>query len=51
MRIACFVLWHIDPKHIRRLTDKIANSIGDEAFVHVDGKCGVEPFEQALKAN
>lgn len=51
MRIAYLILCHLDPKHIKRLTDKITNSTGDEAFVHVDGKCDVKPFEQELKAN
>lgn len=51
MRIAYLILCHMDPMHIKRLTDKITNSTGDEAFVHVDGKCNVKPFEQALKAN
>lgn len=51
MRIAYLILCHTDPKHIKRLTDKITNGTGDEAFVHVDGKCDVKPFEQELKAN
>lgn len=51
MRIAYLILCHMDPMHIKRLTDKITNSTGAEAFVHVDGKCNVNPFEQALKAN
>ena len=51
MRIAYLILCHMDPMHIKRLTDKITTSTGDEAFVHVDGKCNVNPFEQALKSN
>lgn len=51
MRIAYLILCHMDPKHIKRLTDKVTNGTSDEAFVHVDGNCDVKPFEQALKAN
>lgn len=51
MRIAYLILCHMDPKHIKRLTDKVTNGTSDEAFVHVDGKCDVKPFEQALQAN
>ena len=44
------VLCHTDPKHIKRLTDKITET-GDEAFIHVDAKIPIEPFEQELKDN
>ena len=51
MRIAYLILCHTDPDHIKRLTDKITDRTGDEAFVHVDGKCDVRPFAQALQEN
>lgn len=51
MRIAYLILCHTDPDHIKRLTDKITDCTGDETFVHVDGKCDVRPFAQALQEN
>ncbi len=51
MRIAYLILCHTDPKHIKRLADKITQDTCDEAFVHVDGKCDIEPFKQELKNN
>ena len=51
MRIAYLILCHTDPKHIKRLTDKITRNTNDEAFVHVDGKCNLDPFENELIEN
>lgn len=44
MKIAYLILCHTDPKHIKRLLDKITKNTDDVAFVHVDGKCDIEPF-------
>lgn len=49
MKIAYLILCHTDPDHIKRLTDKITDNSGDEAFVHVDGKFDIRPFSQALQ--
>lgn len=51
MTIAYLILCHADPNHIKRLTDKITNRTNDEAFVHVDGKCDIKPFEQKMQDN
>ena len=51
MKIAYLILCHTDPNHIKRLTNKITKDSGNEAFVHVDGKSDIAPFEHALKDN
>lgn len=51
MTIAYLILCHTDPKHIRRLTEKITKDTNDVAFVHVDGKCDLIPFQCELKDN
>lgn len=51
MKIAYLILCHTDSNHIKRLTDKITNRTNDEAFVHVDGKCDIKPFEQKMQDN
>ena len=51
MTIAYLILCHTDPKHIKRLTDKITKGTEDIAFVHVDGKCNIVPFQHELKSN
>lgn len=51
MTIAYLVLCHVDPEHIKRLTDKITKGTKDVAFVHVDRKCDIEPFQRILKNN
>ena len=51
MTIAYLILCHTDPKHIRRLTEKITKNTNDVAFVHVDGKCDLISFQHELKNN
>lgn len=51
MKIAYLILCHIDPEHIKRLTDKLTVGTCDEAFVHVDKKTSIEPFEKLLNSN
>lgn len=51
MTIAYLVLCHVDPEHIKRLTDKITKGTKDVAFVHVDRKCDIKPFQRILKNN
>lgn len=48
MKIAYLILCHIDPAHICRLAKKLTDGTQNEVFVHVDGKCDVRPFEEAL---
>lgn len=49
MKIAYLILCHIDPKHIRRLVQKITDGTENEAFVHVDKKSNISPFKAELE--
>ena len=49
MRIAYLILCHTDPAHIARLCRKITTGTDHIAFVHVDGKSDISPFENLLK--
>lgn len=46
MTIAYLVLCHVDPEHIKRLTDKITKETKDVAFMHVNRKCDIKPFQR-----
>lgn len=49
MKIAYLILCHTDPKHIRRLAEKVTKGTENEAFVHIDKKADGPAFRQALE--
>lgn len=49
MKIAYLILCHTDPKHIRRLVEKVTKGTENEAFVHIDKKADSPAFREALE--
>ena len=49
MKIAYLILCHMDPEHIARLVRKITENTQNVAYVHVDGKVDVTPFQNLLR--
>ena len=49
MKIAYLILCHTDPKHIRRLAEKVTKGTENAAFVHIDKTADGPAFRQALE--
>lgn len=49
MKIAYLILCHMDPEHIARLVRKITENTQNVAYVHVDAKVDVTPFQNLLR--
>lgn len=48
MKIAYLILCHTDPKHIRRLINKLTYKTDNRCFVHIDKKSNLVNFKKEL---
>ena len=48
MKVAYLILCHTDPKHIRRLVNKLTYKTNNECFIHIDKKSSLVDFTEEL---